>query len=250
LPSPVNRISRVIVKQEYWDQSYASLPLAYDEDGVQFKELFKRFVPRGGSCFEVGCYPGNYLAYFGRRFGYTVSGIDTTPFIRDKMPAFLESLGVPVGELHCGEFMAFQTGKQYDMVFSNGFVEHFENYREVIRKHIALVKPGGTIVLSAPNFRNLQFVLHWMLDRQNLRRHVLSAMNLGAWHSVLSESGMEPLYHGYYRTWEFWADSVQNSTRKLLTRYIRAVARRVDARVNWPNPLLSPYMVSISRKAR
>jgi hypothetical protein len=62
-----------IVEQAYWDKSYERLKLSYSTDALLFKDLFDGFLPKSGSCLEIGCYPGNYLYYLGKTFGYTVT---------------------------------------------------------------------------------------------------------------------------------------------------------------------------------
>src|SRR4051794_27786145 len=97
-----------VVQQEYWDQFYRRTGLeSYPGDvPVQFKELFARHLPRGGTCFEVGCYPGPYLIHLGREFGYTVSGIDLTPDVVN-LGEHVARHGVAVGAFYHGDFLTF-----------------------------------------------------------------------------------------------------------------------------------------------
>jgi 2-polyprenyl-3-methyl-5-hydroxy-6-metoxy-1,4-benzoquinol methylase len=239
-----------VVSQEYWDKLYeARGETVYDPDEVLFKDLFARHLRQGGDCFEVGCYPGNFLIYLGQQFGYTVHGIDATPDVTAGMPARLGKHGVRLGTFYHGDFLTFEPERTYDLVCSFGFVEHFANFEQVIEKHIRLLSPGGTLVLSCPNFRGLQYFLHRTLDRENLGRHVLRAMNLHAWRRVLQRHGMRVLHQGYYRTADFWVETPPpGAWARGAIAWVYRIARGIDRRVNWPNPLLSPYMISISRK--
>jgi len=237
------------VGQDYWDTAYEDLPLAYSPGVVQFKELFDRYLTPGGTCFEVGCYPGSYLIYLGKRFDYTVSGIDATPFVLSRLPKHLAQHRVRVGRLYHGDFLAFEARRTYDLVCSFGFIEHFADFQEVIVRHIRLVKRPGTLVLACPNLRGIQYMLHRLLDPVNLQRHVLAAMDFARWEETLEASGMTVLYQGYYRTADFWVDTPrQGFLAKVAINSVRKIAQEVDSRTNWPNPLLSPYMISFSRK--
>jgi 2-polyprenyl-3-methyl-5-hydroxy-6-metoxy-1,4-benzoquinol methylase len=195
-----------IVKQSYWDKGYERMKLSYSTDALLFKDLFDRFLPKGGSCFEIGCYPGNYLYYMGKKFGYIVSGIDLTPHTEQLAKHFLEG-GLKTGYFYQQDFMQFSTPDTYDMVCSFGFIEHFINFDQIRAMHIDLVKPGGTLVLSYPNFRYLQYIFHWLFDNLNLQRHVTGSMNLAKWKRVLTSRNMEILYKGYYHTAGFWIDN-------------------------------------------
>ena len=237
------------VGQEHWDDVYRDLPLGADPGEIEFKDLFDRHLPRGGDCFEVGCYPGRYLEYLGRRFGYVVHGIDATPFVRDRLPRHLAARGVCVGTLRHGDFMAFSDAARYDVVCSFGFVEHFFDVEEVIGRHVDLVRPGGVLVLAAPNFRGLQYVLHRILDAENLSRHVTAAMSLARWARALEGRGMSLLHHGYYRTADFWIGPGRHGPLTLrAAALVGRLARGLDRRVRRPNRWLSPYLVSISRR--
>ncbi len=237
------------VEQEYWDDLYQERKLVYEEDGVLFKELFEKYLTPGGECFEVGCFPGNFLIYLGRRFGYRVSGIDATPQVETRMRDYLEGNGVEVGELFRGNFLEFVAPKPYEVVCSFGFVEHFYNFEEIIKLHIKLTKESGTLILSCPNFRGLQYWLHRAFDSVNLRRHVLEAMDLDRWRRVLEANGMEVVHQGYYRTADFWVEAEPRSPiARASTARIRRLFQAVDRRLSWPNPMTSPYMISISKK--
>ncbi len=238
-----------LAAQEYWDKAYEDLTLKYDSDQLILKELFEIFLEPGGSCFEVGCYPGSYLAYLGKRFDYTVSGIDTTPFVLSRLPVFLRDQQVKIGALYHGDFLKFKPQDTYDVVCSFGFIEHFVNFEEVIGKHVQLLHRDGLLVLACPNFTGLQFPLHWLLDRDNLNRHFPPSMDLGRWTKVLEHNGMKILRQGYYKTFDFWVDaSRRGCVSHLLIDHIQRIATQIDRRVNWPNSLLSPYIFSFSRK--
>jgi SAM-dependent methyltransferase len=236
-------------EQTYWDEIYATYALRYEPQNVEFRDLFDRFLPESGSCFEVGCYPGHYLTYLCKRFKYIANGIDTTTYVETRFRTYLESLNIPVGELVHGDFFTFESEIKHDVVCSFGFVEHFLDVERVIEMHIDLLKPGGILVVSAPNFRGMQYLLHWLLDPDDLYRHVVSSMKLSRWRTALVKRKMSILYHGYYRTADFWADTQRPGDWVLpaierVTRFLNLI----DRKINWPNAWLSPFMISISRK--
>ena len=51
----------------------------------------------------------------------------------------------------------FQTtleGGSFDIVYSMGLIEHFENPTEVIDEHIRLLNKEGFLIILIPNFNN------------------------------------------------------------------------------------------------
>lgn len=243
--------SSSVVNQEFWHDRYSSVTGDFDEDRLGFRDIFDQYFTPGGTCFEVGCYPGRFLAYLCNRFGYTANGIDWTPFVRTRMPAFLSRHGVRLGEFFCEDFEKFRCGQTFDLVYSLGFIEHFSNLEEIIRRHIELVKVGGTLFLSCPNFRGLQFFFHRIFDTENLRAHVTPTMNLARWRRVLEASGMEILRDGYYRTVGFWTSPEStNGLMRSVSGSIAELAERLDPHFDAPNRWVSPHMFSVSRKVR
>ncbi|MCL5023308.1 MAG: class I SAM-dependent methyltransferase [Nitrospirae bacterium] len=237
-----------VTSQAYWDEYYEKMPLEYYPEFMLYKDLFDKYSKKGGTAFEVGCYPGSFMVYLAKQFGYKVSGIDATPFVKNRLPAFLSDVGVVADDIICDDFLEYNVGKTFDLVYSMGFIEHFRNYDEVIRKHVQLVNDGGILIITCPNFRGFQYVLHRLLDAPNLRRHYLPAMNFRKWRHILENNGMEILHEGYYRTAGFWADQSKYKLVNGLTRCVRRLLWKLDSFIDIPNPLISPCIVSISRK--
>jgi len=240
-----------IVDQKYWDDGYGSLVLEYDESTVPFRDIFHRFFPTGDySCMEIGVYPGAISLYLGRHFGYTINGIDLSPHVR-QLSVHMQANGVKTGEFFHGDFSEFRPPHQYDIVFSSGFIEHFDDVPGVIGKHIDLVKPGGLLFLACPNFRGLHRILHTIVDPENLRRHNLKAMDLSFWRDILHRGGMTVLHDGYYGTLDFWYDTPRdNRLARMIGRACQYTFRKAGHRLHFPNRFTSPYLVSLSRKER
>lgn len=239
-------------KSGYWNSlhDYMNSRLKYDPNQIIFRELFEKYVKKGGTCFEVGCYPGNFLIYFAKEFGYKVSGIDMAARLLDVTPAYLQTNGVVPEEITRADFTHREHPKLYDLVCSFGFVEHFVNYEEIIVKHISLVKPGGTLVMSCPNLRNLQLLVYWLTDRETLSAHVVASMNLRKWKKILDLNGMRLLYHNYYGTAGFVGAPKGPSSKykKVVQELYSRFCDKVDNHFDYPNAVLSPHLLSISEK--
>jgi glycosyltransferase involved in cell wall biosynthesis/SAM-dependent methyltransferase len=67
-----------------------------------------------------------------------------------------------VADVHRAPFPA----ESFDLVFSQGLIEHFEDPSQMLAAHVALVKPGGWLVISVPQKYNL-FTLYkrWRMRR-------------------------------------------------------------------------------------
>ena len=57
------------------------------------------------------------------------------------------------GEFRCEDiFTTTLPEASFDLVYSLGVIEHFEDARSIVEKHLFLTKPGGRVVISIPNF--------------------------------------------------------------------------------------------------
>ncbi|NLH47279.1 MAG: class I SAM-dependent methyltransferase [Myxococcales bacterium] len=244
----MNRDPQNLASGEYWAAGYRRQPLQYRPERVWFADLFARYFPAGGTCFEVGCYPGDYLIHLGRAFGYTVHGIDQTPATA-ALAEHLRAHGVAVGRIHQGDFLSFTPPQRYEAVVSVGFVEHFSDFETVIQRHADLLAPGGTLLLAAPNFRRMQYVFHRLFDRENLERHVLAAMDLSRWREILAARSLEILFADYYGTFDFWMDAERPSlVSRVAGQALYRAGKAISRRVHRPTPSWSPFLVIVARR--
>ena len=207
-------------------------------------------VGRDRECLEVGCFPGQYLAVFGE-YGYRLSGIDATPRTDTELKDWLRRCGYAIGDIIRGDFFAHSFDKQFDVVYSLGFIEHFTDWDDVVRRHMCLVKPGGHLVLSTPNFRGfVQYVYHWLFDRENLRHHNLEAMDPRRWSEAV-KTGFRVVRSGHFGGMHFWTASCVHSrvTGKAL-QAIGVVETYMNRHARRSLGAYAPYCGLIARKTR
>jgi 2-polyprenyl-3-methyl-5-hydroxy-6-metoxy-1,4-benzoquinol methylase len=147
-------------EKAYWENVWKSVPLPRDRELAKYHELhelFHQYLPQGNhNLLEVGCAPGSWLSYFAKNFGYTVSGIE---YAEDAFKKTVENLGLlsVSAQIHLSDFFTF-TGYLYDIVFSYGFIEHFENVEERVIEHlVSLCSPGGYVVTIIPGLEGLNW---------------------------------------------------------------------------------------------
>lgn len=244
-------MSDTLCEQNVWDSGYEAYVLAAAAAGDPLRLwIEKHFRGRaGGSCLELGCFPGRYLAVFGE-LGFELNGIDLTPRTDVDLAPWLTAMGHKVGGIVRDDFFKHRHGRTYDVVCSFGVIEHFANWPEFLALQASLVAPGGTIVISAPNFRGgLQHALHRWFDRRNLDRHCLDAMRPDAWAAQLAAEGWSIVEQGGLGRFDFW---VETARRGLGGRAALAVAEslRKPAACILPSDTLwcCPYLRFIARR--
>ena len=246
-------LSKEHVTRESWIDIYQDFEFKYSDRQLPFKDLFEKYLPKGGSCFEVGCYPGRFLIYLGKNFDYTVSGIDWMPGSKGVLENRLRSYGLKVGTIIEDDFLKTRIESKYDVVCSFGFIEHFQDIESIFRLHANLLKPNGILMISCPNYRKVRYLLSKWLEPESLQHHNLKMMDFAEWTKPLEENGLEVLHQNYYLTFRFWSGRSKKKTIRGLARDFVVLALDYSSYafssvIDYPNSLLSPLMISISKK--
>jgi SAM-dependent methyltransferase len=198
--------------EEYWNEAFKKFDFQVAEKEHVVRQWFETIIPPGkGTCMEIGCFPGQFLACFGE-LGYQLYGLDRIAEVETALPAWLKSKGYKVGQFYREDFFNFETGETFDIVASFGFIEHFSQWQDALIRHIKLVKEGGCLVLSAPNFRGgFQRFFQSVFNSESYRRHNIQAMDPEAWAEIIKEQGFEILFSGYYGAIHYWANQQKRS---------------------------------------
>ncbi|OFW02715.1 MAG: hypothetical protein A3G20_04555 [Acidobacteria bacterium RIFCSPLOWO2_12_FULL_59_11] len=218
-----------LTDKKYWTNSYGNTPFVkYELENDHFKLLFTYAgKDKINSVIEIGSFPGPFLAALGE-CGFELNGIDFHPKNEIELPDWLRSLGYTVGLFYSEDFLVFPFEKNFDLVYSLGFIEHFEDFDKIIRRHASLVKDDKYLFISAPNFKGaIQKWLHYFLDKENLDKHYLPSMDPEVWAEVLRKEGFKVLFSGYYGQIGFWVD--RNNKRSLL----KSILATAIARLFW-----------------
>jgi SAM-dependent methyltransferase len=138
--------------------------------------LLRRHVTRDTSLLEIGCAPGRMLAWAHVALGATVAGLDYSPVGVARTRAILESLGAAADVREEDLFATTFPPASFDVVYSAGFAEHFDDPAGVMLAHLRLARPGGVVLIAIPNYAGIYGVLQRVLDPANLALHNLALM--------------------------------------------------------------------------
>lgn len=192
-----------LTDKSFW-QSHSEKLVAAGKHNETRKWLLK-YIPEGnGDCFEIGCMPGTYLTVFGE-LGYRLNGLDYVDNVDTSLPIFLKGLGYHIGDFYKVDFLDFKPFKKYEIVCSFGFIEHFVDWKSIFLKHIEMVKEGGYLIITTPNFNSrLKLMFHKLFDRRALSGHNLEAVDISRWCDLAREKGFDIITAGYFGKYIFW----------------------------------------------
>lgn len=236
--------------QEDWDDYYDEMGLTIAPQNDKIRIMLERYVPdNNGEAIEIGCFPGRYLSVLGIK-GYRLSGIDLTPRVEKELPQWLKENGFEVGNFYKEDFRNMKIEDKYDIVSSFGFIEHFNDWEDIYIKHLSLVKPGGYLILTTPNFRGaIQNLLHKYVDKYNYRMHNIISMDPGKWEALALEHNFQIIYSGYYGGFDFWLGFTDNDDhiQRIIAMSVHVLARIIGNIVP-VNRMYSPYCLIIAKR--
>lgn len=146
----------------------------------------------GQELLELGCGSSPWMSYFAAEYGVRVSGIDYSKPGCEVARQLLKEKGIE-GQIHCIDLFGHEADaltEQYDLVYSSGLVEHFDDTAAIIQRASRFLKPGGKIITIVPNMRGVNgwiqkhinrpiFDIHVPLTDQDLRRaHQSAGLNV------------------------------------------------------------------------
>ena len=249
---------KVFAPQNIWDDYFTDY---YDnfkslldyEDGIS--KLIYQYIPNvkghsEKSFFEIGCYLARYMYHFGK-LDYTLNGIDQCQDMDKKFTDYLKNEGFKVGNITIEDVFKLKTEKQYDVVASFGFIEHFSNFLELIELHFKLVKKGGYAMITIPNLASpVQYAFHKLFDQDHLAIHNLKALKPDAWKEVVNKDEYDIVFDGYAGELKFWvADQKRNFFQKAFLKiFFSKLVRRMVNSVKTNSKYYSPYYCLIVKR--
>lgn len=212
----------------------------------------------GRAALEIGGAPGMWGAYLSRHLGYEPHVLERSPVGCQLTRENFEVLGIE-GVVHEGD--AFDEDLDlpaFDLVYSLGLIEHFDDLVPLVERHLAFLKPGGTLIVGCPNFLGINGVFLKRLSPQLFSLHNLDAMRVEGWRGFETRFGLRRCMVGYVGGFEPIVFARTEHPERMVSRNVARAAellgRALDKDVfaglrRFNSPLWSGYAVGVYRKA-
>lgn len=234
-----------ITDKEYWDNYWDN----YQYDKVPKKVVFEKYMPllaEGGNFIEIGGFPGVFATTFFKRGIKDVTILDY--YINKNVVRNFENInGLPSETIRYieSDFFAFSSDKKYDVVFSFGFIEHFEDTQDVISRHVDLLSENGQLLIIIPNFLGLNGKIQEKYDKQNLDAHNLRSMEIPYLEKTMKQFPLKDLTVEYIGKPMLWLEPKPENKDK--GKWIKKLSYAVKL---FPvkGKFLSPFIAIYARK--
>lgn len=218
-----------------------------------FHRLLQQVVDKNktGSAIELGGFPGYYAIFLHKYLGLRTTIFDFyihKPVLKQVLEANqLNENDVDVIE---GDLFDQQPKEQYDLVLSCGLIEHFNDTKDIIARHLPFLKPGGTLFITLPNFTGVNGWVQRKYDMGNYEKHNISSMNPGLLAGYCKELGLKNVEAYYYGHFSIWLENrdQQSDVTKMFLKALWFAGKIATKIIPVESKSLSPYIVVTATK--
>ncbi len=200
-----NMTNDKLTEKQHWDAYWSefNLPVEVQKSNTNLLvneelNIFEKYFPKKPlSILEIGGAPGQYLAYMHKQFGYKISCLDYSEVGCKKTIENFKLLNIPVNVYQQDIFSNLTNLPKFDIVYSMGLIEHFEDVSKVIEKHLDLLQPGGLLMLGLPNFKGVNGAFLKRLAPVLISQHNLKTMDIRTWTTFEKKFNLQQVFKGY-----------------------------------------------------
>jgi len=207
-----------ITEKEFWENYWGNIELpkvidmGFKNDRVVANSMLNN-LPKSENyslnALEIGCAPGRWMEFVYRKLNYRIDGFEYLETASKKTSENLLLCNVPQKHFKVvtEDFLVVEPNEKYDLVMSFGFIEHFDNYKEIFEKHLKYTKKDGYTVVGMPNFRGLNYYVQLLIDKisgsKMIENHNIDMMDKNKMLQMIKETGQELIYIDYIGGFEF-----------------------------------------------
>lgn len=241
-----------LTDKDYWEKYYSKsitekkqiirVVSVYD---VFWDILINNCAEKPKTIVEIGGYPGRYLAYLADKYELEPTCVDFNSD-KSKIEESMNAFGIERYDIIQADITNYEPNMKYDVVISNGFIEHFENYEKILDKHTSFLKPGGTMLVMIPNKRWLRKWYGYLVDYKNLKAHNLKCMKKSTFENFSKNSGLKILLLEYYGGFPFSVHQKLNFFQKMIYHPVRFLFKRINPYLkNHPSKFYSSSLICV-----
>lgn len=210
---------------------------------IYFDNVFPRADVGRLTAMEIGGYPGIMAGYLTKKYGYKCTIIDyvgSQGTIRKVEQMYgLESNSI---DFVVEDIFSVQRAEKFDLVTSYGFIEHFEDIKNILLMHKKFMKDGAHLFCTIPNFKGINGLVQFLFDRENLSKHNLKSMNIRLLKKVMAELSFQNIKVYYYGRPTVWLENKSTMDIKYLKKIIKIV-NIILKRIPVNCKILSPHII-------
>ncbi len=236
---------------DYWESKEG---LVFEVlNNYPFVGLLEKLVKQNSSknLLEIGGFPGYFSVWAKRHLQIDATLLDFV--VHTKILNELETANqLKVGSIEVieADLFNYQSQKKYDLVVSNGLIEHFIDTKEIIQKHVEQLNSGGILLITLPNFKSLNGWFQKTFDLENYEKHNINCMDLDLLRNVCQSLGLsqiETRYDGKFMLW-FERENEKPLFVRILKKVVWLPLKVFFKIIPIDTKAFSPYIIVTAKK--
>jgi SAM-dependent methyltransferase len=150
-------------------------------------QLIRPHLKAGSRLLEIGCGAGNLLLQASVRGSYPVAldlAMQSLTFVRSRLQEAETGSEAPGGFIctqAVGEQLPFSDGS-FDCILLSEVIEHLEAPQISIQEASRVLRTGGRLLITTPNYRSLWPLMEWAVDRLNMAPKMAGEQHISRFH--------------------------------------------------------------------
>ena len=236
---------------DYWESKEG---LVFEvPDNYPFVKLLAKITKQNNikNLLEIGGFPGYFSVWAKRHLQIDATLLDFV--VHSKILNDLEAANkIVIGstEVIEADLFNYQPQKKFDLVLSNGLIEHFNDTKGIIQKHVEQLNSGGVLLITLPNFKSLNGWFQKAFDFENYEKHNISCMDLDLLRNFCQELGLiqvETRYDGKFMLW-FERENEKPFLVRLLKKTLWLPLKVFFKIIPFESKAFSPYIIITAKK--
>lgn len=248
-------MSNLLTDRDFWVKYWESktdLSVVIPENYLFHRQLADIVHENGvKTAIELGGFPGYYAVFLKKYQNLDVTLLDYfvhAPITQELLAANgLKEDSIKIIET---DLFKYTTVEQFDLVLSCGLIEHFNDTADIINRHIAFVKPGGTLFITLPNFKAVNGWFQKQFDKDNYDKHNIHCMDPDLLAKICTDAGLEVIQSRYFGRFSLWLENEKQKSFavQLLKKSLWLTGKLFTKVFAFDSKLLSPYIILEAKK--
>jgi len=248
-------MENLLTDREFWVNFWkqrTDLSVTIPANYLFYKELAQIIKTQDvKTAIELGGFPGFYCVFLKKYFQLDVTLLDYfiyQPIINQLLEINnLQEKDINVIET---DLFTYKPNQQYDLVLSFGLIEHFNDTADIINRHIAFLKPGGTLFITLPNFKAVNGWFQKNFDKENYDKHNINCMNPQLLREIVEKIGLNVLQARYFGKFSLWLENEREKPAglRIFKKAIWLLGKVFTKIFPFDSKQLSPYIIIEAKK--